>query len=226
MGYRFKVGSKRDTGHSNGALPPLAPAEERPYKFIRQPRFALIHLALQTIANHRQPHSSYSKKTSAPSGASLLSIQLRNAGQITRLADHRLITSGAVPLRPVLPLRGFAFGGFLEAEGGDLVGVVAELGADLVLDALDAFVAFFFEDDCVVAGGGVGVGGVEFAFAGSAYAGLEIGDGGEGVGGVAGVVALDGLECGDAVEVGLQDVGGKATVGVVGHDSSGGGGVG
>ena len=203
-----------------------AQADKQPYKLIWPPRSARGHLASQAIANRPLQHFSLPQKTGAPLGASLLSIQLRNAGHITRLADHRLITSGAVPLRPVLPLRGFAFGGFLEAEGGDLVGVVAELGADLVLDALDAFVAFVLEEDGVVAGGGVAVGGVEFTLAGGGHPGLQLGDGGEGVGGVAGGVAFDGLECGDAVEVGLQDVGGKATVGVVGHDSSGGGGVG
>ena len=83
--------------------------------------------------------------------------------------------------------------------------------------------AFVFEEDGVVAGGGVAVGGVEFAFASGGSAGLELGDGGEGVGGVAGGVACDGLEGGDAVEVGLQDVGGQALVAVAGHGSSDGG---
>ena len=81
--------------------------------------------------------------------------------------------------------------------------------------------AFVFEEDGVVAGGGVAVGGVEFAFASGGSAGLELGDGGEGVGGVAGGVACDGLEGGDAVEVGLQDVGGQTLV--AGHGSSDGG---
>ena len=83
--------------------------------------------------------------------------------------------------------------------------------------------AFVFEENGVVAGGGVAVGGVEFAFAGGGYAGLEFGEGGEGVGGVAGGIAFDGLERGDAVEVGLQDVGGQAMVAGAGHGSSGGG---
>ena len=81
--------------------------------------------------------------------------------------------------------------------------------------------ALVFEEDGVVAGGGVAVGGVKFAFASGGSAGLELGDGGEGVGGVAGGVAFDGLEGGDAVEVGLQDVGGQALV--AGHGSSDGG---
>ena len=81
--------------------------------------------------------------------------------------------------------------------------------------------ALVFEEDGVVAGGGVAVGGVKFAFASGGSAGLELGDGGEGVGGVAGGVAFDGLEGGDAVEVGLQDVGGQTLV--AGHGSSDGG---
>ena len=83
--------------------------------------------------------------------------------------------------------------------------------------------ALVFEEDGVVAGGGVAVGGVKFAFASGGSAGLELGDGGEGVGGVAGGVAFDGLEGGDAVDVGLQDVGGQALVAVAGHGSSDGG---
>ena len=83
--------------------------------------------------------------------------------------------------------------------------------------------AFVLQEDGVVAGSSVAVGGVEFAFAGSCNAGLEFGDGGEGVGGVAGGVACDGLEGGDAVEVGLQDVGGQALVAGAGHGSSDGG---
>ena len=136
----------------------------------------------------------------------------------------QLTTSKPSPLIPLplaLPFRRLPLRSLLEAKRRDFVGVVAELGADLVLDALDAFVAFVFEEDGVVAGGGVAVGGVEFAFAGGGDAGLEFGDGGEGVGGVAGGVACDGLEGGDAVEVGLQDVGGQALV--AGHGSSDGG---
>ena len=77
----------------------------------------------------------------------------------------------------------------------------------------------------VVAGSGVGVGSVEFALFGGGYAGLKFGDGGERIGRVAGRVAVDGLERGDAVEIGLQDVGRQATLGVVGHGFSGDGSV-
>ena len=146
------------------------------------------------VTSHRKPSSAAlqpPQKTGAPSGASFVSIQLRNAGQITRLADHHIDASGAVRVRLALPPGGFAFGGFLEADGGDFVGVFAELGADLVLDALDALVAFVLEGDSFVAGGGVAVGEMEFALFGGAYAGLEVGEGGKGVGGVAGGVALD-----------------------------------
>ena len=151
-------------------------------------RLALICSASSPIVNSPYPQSSPPKNNWRPFGRQLHfhSVLLNGNGPPPASQFTTSKPSHSIPILLSLPFRRLPLRVFLEAEGGDLVGVVAELGADLVLDALDAFVAFVLEEDGVVAGGGVAVGSVEFAFAGGGYAGLEFGEGGEGVGGLLG----------------------------------------
>ena len=118
------------------------------------------------------------------------------------------------------PFRFGSFGFFLEAEGGDLVGVGAVDDFGFVFHAEDDFVEFPFGDDEGVAGGGEGVLGLDGSFVGGAHA-VEGGAGGlEGVAGVVGQVVGDGLECRVGVDVGLELLGGDAGDRCAAHVSS------
>ena len=99
----------------------------------------------------------------------------------------------------------FAFGLFLQAQRGNLVGVGAELGFGLVFDVEDDVVEGPLGGDGGVAGGGEGVLGVDFGFAGGVKLVVLLGDGAQGVVGIGGLVVGDDFQGQEGVDVRLQN---------------------
>ena len=99
----------------------------------------------------------------------------------------------------------FAFGLFLQAQGGNLVGIGAELGFGLVLDVEDDVVEGPLGGDAGVAGGGEGVLGVDFGFAGGVNVVVLFGDGAQRVVGIGGLVVGDDFQGQEGIDVRLQN---------------------
>lgn len=115
---------------------------------------------------------------------------------------------------------GAAFGGFLEPQGGDFVGIGTELAADLALDAQHELVKIPLGGDEGVAGGVVGDLGADHGGLIGAQLLIDGGDAGEAVFRIVGGVGRDGFQRQEGVDVVFQGGGLDACIGWGSHGIS------